>query len=108
MLLRFCKSKKTDNNPLKKAAPASFRIFSIAVAESYQKHGIGQLLMQNLEQKRFVAVTIRCSVGSPDESKPVRFYEKLDGQKTLSGDSWKGVMIKSATASRFMIVFFMD
>jgi ribosomal protein S18 acetylase RimI-like enzyme len=94
-MLRRPRRKKAASAP-PKIAPASFGILSIAVAENYQKLGIGQRLMLDAERE-----AARCAYKQMDLSvhptnrKAVRFYEKLGWKKFPPGENWKGVMIKS-------------
>lgn len=80
---------------------SSFGILSIAVAQKYQKLGIGELLMLDAETE-----AIKCGFEQmdlsvhPNNRKAVRFYEKLGWTKIPSGDAWKGVMIKNIQAQK--------
>jgi ribosomal protein S18 acetylase RimI-like enzyme len=73
-----------------------YGILSIAVADKYQKSGIGQMLMLDAEKEaRKYGYRQICLTVHPDNTKAVRFYEKQNWQKFYQSDSWNGAMIKS-------------
>jgi len=73
----------------------SYGILSIAVALKYQQYGIGKILMADAERE-----AVECEYPqmhltvSPDNSKAVRFYERLGWIKREENGEWRGFMVK--------------
>ena len=75
--------------------PVVYGILSIAVAENFQKSGIGRLLMQDAEEEAIRCGQRRiCLTVHPENEKAVRFYEKQNWQKDVRNGRWNGAMIK--------------
>lgn len=70
-------------------------LLSIAVDPVFQRQGIGEILMSEVElrarDKKFEVMILTVH---PDNSTAVRFYEKLDWEKISSGQNWNGKMKK--------------
>jgi ribosomal protein S18 acetylase RimI-like enzyme len=101
---------KRKRNPVElPTAPSieKFGILSIAVHPDYQRLGVGNLLMQKIEEfaraKGFSSM--RLSV-HPNNLKAVLFYEKLGWRKVSAPeDEWLGFMTKDLHDNEESIVF---
>lgn len=93
---RFTKKKISSNDTFEKVKPQSYGILSIAVSTNYQKLGIGKMLMLDAENEAIKCgyQRIRLTV-NPDNEKAIRFYEKLNWQKSMQNNLWKGLMVKN-------------
>ena len=96
-LLRRSSGKQQPKSAVAGQSPMTdYGILSIAVAEKYQKSGIGQMLMLDAEKEaRNYGYRQICLTVHPENRKAVRFYEKQNWQKFYQSDSWNGAMIKN-------------
>lgn len=95
-LLRRSSKKRSPKSAAGESQMTDYGILSIAVADKYQKSGIGQMLMIDAEKEaRKYGYRQICLTVHPDNQKAVRFYEKQNWQKFYQSDSWNGAMIKN-------------
>lgn len=96
-LLRRASKKRSPKSAAGGESPMTdYGILSIAVADKYQKSGIGQMLMLDAEKEaRKYGYRQICLTVHPDNQKAVRFYEKQNWQKFYQSDCWNGAMIKN-------------
>jgi len=84
-----------ENAPIKSKKPSSLGILSIAVDPSYQRQGVGELLIKEIEGKAWENNYSRLHLTvHPENLSAVNFYQKLGWQKVPSKDHWSGRMIK--------------
>lgn len=76
--------------------PSSFGILSIAVLPSYQRQGIGELLMCEVENYAFSNGYSRLHLSvHPENLRAVKFYEKLGWERSSPTENWDGKMFKN-------------
>ena len=95
LLARFRRKTTTISPTRTSAGFPNYGILAIAVAPRYQKLGVGQMLMGYAEDEavrsgcRQICLTVH-----PDNVKAVRFYERQNWQKFMTGALWNGAMTK--------------
>lgn len=86
----------TDHVPVPREKPSSLGILSIAVAPAYQRQGVGELLIKEVESKaREKGYPQLHLTVHPENLSAVKFYQKLGWQKMPSEENWSGSMIKT-------------
>ena len=96
LLRRYSKKRSPKSAVAVQSQMTDYGILAIAVADKYQKLGIGQLLMLDAEKEaRKYGYRQICLSVHPENQKAVRFYEKQNWQKFYQSDSWNGAMIKN-------------
>jgi len=74
---------------------ANFGILSIAVDPTFQRQGVGELLMVEIEKKASVNDYSQLHLSVHPENLPaVKFYEKMGWQRALTDGKWEGKMFK--------------
>lgn len=73
-----------------------FGVLSIAIAPAFQRQGVGELLMAEVELRaklngyKSMILTVH-----PENIKAVNFYQKIGWVKRESSTGWNGRMIKN-------------
>lgn len=93
--LFIAKKKQSPDSSADRIEPRGYGILAIAVSPKYQKFGIGKMLMLDAEKEalkcgyKHMQLTVNLN-----NEKAITFYEKLNWQKSLQDNSWKGSMKK--------------
>lgn len=79
----------------KSKTATSLGILSIAVSPAFQRQGVGELLMQEVEKFAYINCYTELHLSVRPENLPaVKFYEKLGWQKSPLDGNWDGKMFK--------------
>ncbi len=105
VIRRIGKSVKLTPPPSQTRCSGCFGILSIALHPSYQRIGVGKLLMTQAEgaAQRLNFAEMLLTV-QPQNKKAVAFYEGLRWRKVSRNGEWRGEMRKTVTLDRREVI----